>query len=137
MKVDNDSCSSKSFLIGDGVCDEVVNRRRCLYDGNDCCLERKLTHLCQDCTCRLDVHPVEMMAKRKAKRVSVYSGEKKKHKFVVLKKVEEVQNTTVCEKLCMDFSEMDQYVDSWKFELSTNRSCFCMKFEDCYQKCDR
>ncbi len=47
-----DSCSALSYLIGDGVCDEITNHYRCLYDGGDCCKEDRDEKYCQNCTCR-------------------------------------------------------------------------------------
>ena len=47
----DNKCSKNSFLIGDGVCDDITNTKRCLFDGGDCCLSRKNTKLCIDCTC--------------------------------------------------------------------------------------
>ncbi len=54
LAVSNETCSAKSYLLADGVCDEVTNRERCFYDGGDCCLEsyKKDTKFCQDCSCR-------------------------------------------------------------------------------------
>ncbi len=48
-----DTCSAKSYLLGDGVCDEVTNYESCFFDGGDCCLDfyRKDTKFCQDCSC--------------------------------------------------------------------------------------
>ncbi len=33
-------------MIGDGVCDEVTNNERCLFDGGDCCKEDKSMTTC-------------------------------------------------------------------------------------------
>ncbi len=46
------SCSANSFLIGDGVCDEVANTEICLFDEGDCCLkDSESRKYCTDCEC--------------------------------------------------------------------------------------
>ncbi len=46
---DNDGSEYK--LIGDGVCDDVVNSDKYDYDGGDCCIETSSRDLCQECRC--------------------------------------------------------------------------------------
>ncbi len=48
------SCTSNSFLLNDGVCDDVTNVKECLFDLGDCCLENKDRKFCLDCTCRVN-----------------------------------------------------------------------------------
>ncbi len=47
-------CTTKSYLIGDGDCNDVTNTERCLFDGGDCCKDRskKTSDLCLDCNCK-------------------------------------------------------------------------------------
>ncbi len=42
-------CGADSFMLRDGVCDELTNNETCHYDGGDCCLDRdqKDTTLCR------------------------------------------------------------------------------------------
>ncbi len=48
------NCSANSFLIGDGVCDEVTNNERCLFDNGDCCLDDdESKKYCTSCQCNL------------------------------------------------------------------------------------
>ena len=47
-------------MIGDGICDEITNVERCLFDGGDCCREKKSTPLCKICTCRLNVNKYQL-----------------------------------------------------------------------------
>ncbi len=48
------TCSANSFLLADGVCDDIVNNKRCFFDKGDCCLgtEESLKY-CENCTCML------------------------------------------------------------------------------------
>ncbi len=128
-------CSAMSFLIKDGVCDEITNTPPCLYDGGDCCLEEKKTKLCQNCSCIVPVTRVELMQLYKANRVKVYSGWKI-DKFTELKVVEEVAEKEGCQKLCLDFSLVNNEMDSWKYEVDVNKTCTCMTFNACYDECD-
>ncbi len=46
------NCSANSFLIGDGVCDEVTNNEQCLFDSGDCCLDNfESKKYCTSCQC--------------------------------------------------------------------------------------
>ena len=56
--LDITSCSANSYLVGDGVCDEITNNARCFFDGGDCCLEEKKTIYCLECTCKMDTEPL-------------------------------------------------------------------------------
>ena len=50
-------CGMDSFMIRDGVCDEMTNTPACLFDGGDCCqhFQTKDTTLCKNCTCQLTI----------------------------------------------------------------------------------
>ena len=48
-------CGADSFMIKDGICDELTNTKRCIYDGGDCCKADKLTHMCKMCLCKMEV----------------------------------------------------------------------------------
>ncbi len=47
----NMCCHSDMDLeyIGDGECDDSLNKGECNYDGGDCCLEDVVTDFCDDC----------------------------------------------------------------------------------------
>ncbi len=46
------ACSANSFLIGDGVCDEVTNNEKCLFDSGDCCRQdAESKKYCTSCLC--------------------------------------------------------------------------------------
>ncbi len=42
-------CGADSFMLRDGVCDELTNTALCHWDGGDCCLDKSIkdTTLCQ------------------------------------------------------------------------------------------
>ncbi len=54
------SCSANSFMIGDGICDDVTNIRSCLFDDGDCCQPQGMNNeasalkFCQQCSCKLE-----------------------------------------------------------------------------------
>ncbi len=46
------NCSANSFLLGDGVCDEVTNNEQCLFDRGDCCSDDPESRIyCTSCLC--------------------------------------------------------------------------------------
>ena len=46
------SVCQNSWMIMDGVCDDMTNTPQCLYDGGDCCLDSwSSTLLCSECKC--------------------------------------------------------------------------------------
>ena len=123
-------CSANSFLIKDGVCDDVTNVARCLFDGGDCCKKNKDTHLCLDCTCILSVD--ETLEKLKQNQVKVFTDDRRFNKFVSQKTVDKVQSEEVCAEVCLD--EDLANVDSWSYN-AKDKICTCTTFEDCYQNC--
>ena len=38
--------------IGDKFCHDVLNNKKCNFDGNDCCGEVVNTNVCQQCACK-------------------------------------------------------------------------------------
>ncbi len=44
-------CGSDSFMIQDGVCDDMTNHEACLFDGGDCCGDYVVTSVCVECIC--------------------------------------------------------------------------------------
>ncbi len=50
-----ETCSGNSFLLGDGICDEVANNELCLYDKGDCCLNTEESRkFYTDCACQVN-----------------------------------------------------------------------------------
>ncbi len=137
-------CSSNSFMINDGVCDELTNNQRCLFDGGDCCRQEKSTELCSVCTCRLDATTNEIKADYLAQEVNLYLDVEgfQKQKRITVATVEDVESHWICSRICMDVttaSNVDDWdivrnqktniwrdtVNAWLFQ-SSNRSCSCL-----------
>ncbi len=126
-------CSANSFLIGDGTCDEVTNNARCLFDGGDCCLQDKVTSLCQNCTCIVDINKVDLNRKLKSQMVkALTSGLDIGTKFEARKTIADVLSRDVCLTLC--FQEQEEAVDSIIYK-PDNDTCTCAFFSGCYLDC--
>ena len=70
--ISSSGCDADSFMIRDGVCDEITNTERCLYDGGDCCKEDKSTELCNVCTCKKKTTDTDFWMKSCNKRTLLY-----------------------------------------------------------------
>ncbi len=126
-------CSANSFLIQDGVCDEITNIQRCLYDGGDCCKEDKKSHICRKCTCHIDFDEDKLLEKMEDNEVAVYASEQLDH-FKVVRQVEEIASKPTCLAFCfgliaegaMDINTVIYY------HKSGSRNCSCASFENCF-----
>ncbi len=122
---DSTGCSALSFLLRDGVCDEVTNVERCLYDGGDCCKPEKNTQLCQDCTCKMTIDGEELLDKYEELDVKMWPvknydmNSAMNATFVV----EDVVLSEVCSLLCLD-EELSEAVNAWTFD-KTSSLCSC------------
>ena len=47
----NNSFTGGSSLVGNGFCDDGLNKIECLFDGGDCCPPRSNTDFCTLCQC--------------------------------------------------------------------------------------
>ncbi len=134
-----DGCSASSFLINDGVCDEIANTERCLYDGGDCCLANKQTHLCHVCTCVFRIDPTLANRKRKETGVQIYNlleHDIVKHLVVV----EDVKGELNCMWLClqMDGSNSEELSEANSYYFNANGgigTCICTHLVSCYRSC--
>ncbi len=134
-------CSHSSFLLNDGVCDRDTNTELCIYDGGDCCLENKVTDLCQDeCICKLpfDLDQLtEEMAELGAK--FHLDHESKEDRFRSIMLVEDVEFKETCFALCLSEARMPPFsvIDSMIFWIQDGKSfCQCSTMEDCYNETD-
>ena len=126
-------CSANSFMIGDRVCDEITNTKRCLYDGKDCCLEDKSTPYCKVCTCKLDTSQLSRQLTTTGSNVVNFRLDKlltariKTGPFTTLTLVKDVQSSEVCSILCNDedLTKVED-VNAWMFNASDSR-CSCLK----------
>ena len=108
-----DGCSANSFMMNDGICDELTNSKRCLYDGGDCCRQEKSTPLCEVCTCKLETNFTALKADFDALDVIVlFSNAVELPKREVVT-IEDVESTDVCSRICMD-SKTTSLADDWK-----------------------
>lgn len=44
-------CDKNDFYIGDGYCDDDINKEECQFDGGDCCGVNVKTEFCAKCLC--------------------------------------------------------------------------------------
>ncbi len=118
-------CGQNSFMIKDGVCDEITNIKRCLYDGGDCCLEDKAIHLCKVCTCKIDIDTMELEADFDTHQVRVFVdiNDFDTVKEAVTKTVEEVVSIDVCSVICLD-KKHTSLSNAWIF-LKSMEQCQC------------
>ncbi len=121
-------CSRNSYLIGDGVCDEITNNEMCLYDGGDCCLEDKLT-MCQDCSCKLtiDENQLAEIFSQFDVRI-VHDADDWFEDYDVEKTVLDVVSVDVCTILCLESNHNDQ-VNAWTFTIAI-RKCQCIRVSE-------
>ncbi len=132
-------------MINDGVCDEVTNNEKCLFDGKDCCIQNTNIDdsLCLECICKLDIDMVELNQKFKDYDVQIHLDSINDHweTFKDVKVINNVENEEVCALLCLP-GEENRYntpgeatVDSWIYNgQSQNRTCSCTQMEFCYLK---
>ena len=130
-------CSANSFMIGDGVCDEVTNTERCLYDGGDCCLEDKQTHLCRKCTCLMDIEESKVMKEMDELGAELYDPDQiidTNKLLVVVKHVDEVASKLTCFAFCLDAIKKGiMEIDSLMYFHKPGASkCSCTSFQDCF-----
>ncbi len=131
-KVEGSGCSANSFMIGDGVCDEITNTERCVYDGGDCCLEDKQTHICRKCTCHMDFDESKLNVELDDFEAAIYSSDDI-GRFLIVKHVVDVASKMTCSALCFDAMKNGRVeIDSiLYFQSSVSRNCSCASFESC------
>ncbi len=121
-------CKAKEFQLNDGICDDATNIAICGYDGGDCCREQKLTHLCNECQCILDID--EDLLKLKLHKVMMNKQSNNSLHFSAIKTVEYVVSSFVCALLCLDKSAKNN-IDSWIFETTNSKNtCTCTRLDE-------
>ncbi len=132
-KVEGTGCSAKSFLIQDGVCDEITNTERCLYDGGDCCLEDKQTHICRKCTCHMDFDESKLDKELEELGAAQLISDNIV-RFLIVKHVVDVASKMTCSALCFNANKNGLVeIDSiMYFQTSAPRNCSCASFESCF-----
>ncbi len=116
-------------MIGDGVCDEATNTKRCLFDGGDCCLPKKSTPLCKICTCKMDIDQeslqtdIDQLDVRVLDAVTDFANQMD---FDRILDVEDVASVKVCAKICIDatLTKSHPKVNGWIFDFESGL-CSC------------
>ncbi len=111
-------------MINDGVCDEVTNMERCLFDGGDCCQPDKNSNLCNICKCIIDFDVESLNQSYSEFQVEVFEifAEYSDRVTFIAKSVTNVETLDTCSWICMDSSEDN--VNSWRF-VPDNGYCEC------------
>ncbi len=128
MQADDTKCGSNSFMLRDGVCDEVANTKKCLYDGGDCCKEYKDKGLCRDCKCILDVDKDSLDKNFEALNILPVNKPEKLQALLDSAngwtvEVEEVISSKVCSILCLQHKKLDE-LNAWHYRVN-ERLCQC------------
>ncbi len=110
-----DGCSANSFMINDGICDELTNSKRCLFDGGDCCRQEKSTPLCEVCTCKLDTNATQLRMDFESQDVILFPNgfDYPSQELASVAKIEDVESIEVCSRICMD-SATKSLMDGWR-----------------------
>ena len=118
-------CSANSFMLRDGVCDDPTNTPLCLYDGGDCCLANKATHLCRECACILNVDYEQINVAFSKYDVRALSNPESFDTVVSFTQltVSNVVSVGVCIMICLD-EELFGVVNAWHYD-ETLRECSC------------
>ncbi len=115
-------------MVGDGICDELANIEKCLYDGGDCCLEVKSTQECQDCRCKMKVDEKELEELFVYLDVQMITDETYPTEIAaVFKRVIDVQSSGICFYLCQDHSGLRNQINAWSYD---NGTCKCARLPD-------
>ncbi len=125
VDVGEHGCSSDSFMLRDGVCDDPTNTEECIYDGGDCCLEDKATHLCRVCACIMEVDEEELQNKFDKLEVKALKNPDNFMSIVssVRKTVTNVVMDAVCSMICVDDDIINSF-NSWHFDAAI-KECKC------------
>ncbi len=112
-------------MLKDGVCDEVTNIERCLYDGGDCCSDKKDTNLCSTCSCKIDFDQNALHELYKDLKVQAFENIADFDELFtdIQKSVDDVETMDTCSYICMDESLLD-LVNSWSYNFDTEQ-CQC------------
>ncbi len=110
-------------MLNEGICDELTNHQRCIFDGGDCCRQNKSTELCSVCTCKLNTAEEQLNDDYESLDVRVFHNMDTftQQNIKIVATVEDVQSFQVCSRICMD---ADRYslVDDWKILMNRKAS---------------
>ena len=119
----------------DGVCDELTNTERCLYDGGDCCLgmAKKDSSMCKICTCRVSVDLDSLNRAFTESKVMKFfdPGDFQQAILRTEKTVDEVLSEEECAMMCLD-SSLEQVVNAWRYNVEASIcTCSWLKSTEC------
>ncbi len=130
----------ESFMIGDGICDELTNTGQCRWDGGDCCFDRskKDSTLCTTCTCKVTVNTTELLVTFQSTEVRMFQNLSNYDSLIweTDKIVDDILSDEVCFTICLNF-ELQDAVNGWRFSTETNTcSCSWLKSTKCIRDMD-
>ena len=106
-------CPFQKYAL-DGICQDEANTPDCLYDGGDCCRQKKSTPSCKNCTCQFNTTREQLDKDFERYEVMVYpgpgDGDDLEMSDVVT--INNVESVFVCSQICMD-STKKSLVDGW------------------------
>ena len=119
-------CGQDSFMMRDGVCDEATNIEACVFDGGDCCLEKKNEDLCHNCVCKMSLDLGFIESKFDEQEVRMFRDDGQFRKFIQMraKMVTDVENVDTCSMLCLNDGDIKGKINSWFFNF-TSQACKC------------
>ncbi len=114
-------------MMRDGVCDEVSNIAKCLFDGGDCCLENKDRTLCRKCACMLHVDEGELFERFEELEIKQAEGPENLRSAMadggITVEVKNVVSGLVCATLCLDHKKAN-LLNAWHYQQNTE-TCTC------------
>ncbi len=122
---DNNTCGPDNFMLRDGVCDEITNTKRCLFDGGDCCLADKVTSFCKNCLCNLAIDTAKLERQFREMEIKPFKTpnriDEATERWLIV--VEEVVSGPVCGVLCLDHVE-NNLINCWQYK-ENEQVCQC------------
>ncbi len=121
-------CDEFAYQVGDGLCDDNVNIEMCQFDGGDCCLDKKLTPLCKNCTCKMNFDEDVLKADLNRSDVKVFVEMADYNDVLVnedVMAIDDVESVNVCSSLCFgEASGATTKVNGWSYDYATAK-CSC------------
>ncbi len=117
-------------MINDGVCDEITNVERCLFDGTDCCRRDSSKQMCNVCICKMLVDMDEFYNDKIPKfnaRALHDPSDFETQDMTNWLEMPKSESFETCSMMCMDV-ELEALVNSWTYE-SMSKTCNCAWIE--------
>ncbi len=112
-------------MIKDGVCDELTNIEKCLFDGGDCCDADKSEEFCNHCKCMIDIDFEELKSSYVQYNVKAFKNLTAYNNLLtdIPKYITQVVSLHTCSVICMS-DDLANSVNSWSFDF-TSKLCNC------------